>query len=289
MNNKGKHNLWMDSAKSRYFLIPDDQDLVTGDFILCSLKGDKKNVDSPALASFEITESEAKAYLQTEMNQALEEAKNSFSNFMAFSTQTSQAAPSNPTPSSDDTQSTQNLVSTLLGVTPEELQNNPEAAQTAFLSLYTGLKEFVGASTSKNPAEVEAARSRLHSLRETLSTQGMNISEEIEELPKKLQEVLSSSNIEGYLKEIVAKLRDLADQINQSPDAVGQKIDETIHTLRKDLFIDEEKRLEEKRTQQYRQSAQDAIAQSFRSLGIPSFASGDLKLENSQQEEDEQK
>jgi hypothetical protein len=43
--------------------------------------------------------------------------------------------------------------------------------------------------------------------------------------------VLSSSNIEGYLKEIVAKLRDLADQINQSPDAVGQKIDETIHTL----------------------------------------------------------
>lgn len=231
MKSNLKRSLWIDSTRSRYFLIPDDQALVTGDFILCSLNGDKKNVDSAALASFEITESEAKAYLQTEMNQALEEAKNSFSNFMAFSTQTSQAAPSNPSPSSDDTQSTQNLVSTLLGVTPEELQNNPEAAQTAFLSLYTGLKEFVGASTSKNPAEVEAARSHLHSLRETLSTQGINISEEIEEIPKKLQEVLSSSDIEGYLKEIVAKLRDFADQINQSPDAVGQKIDETIHTL----------------------------------------------------------
>jgi hypothetical protein len=289
MKSNLKRSLWIDSTRSRYFLIPDDQALVTGDFILCSLNGDKKNVDSAALASFEITESEAKAYLQTEMNQALEEAKNSFSNFMAFSTQTSQAAPSNPSPSSDDTQSTQNLVSTLLGVTPEELQNNPEAAQTAFLSLYTGLKEFVGASTSKNPAEVEAARSHLHSLRETLSTQGINISEEIEEIPKKLQEVLSSSDIEGYLKEIVAKLRDFADQINQSPDAVGQKIDETIHTLSKDLFIDEEKRLEEKRKQQYRQSAQEAIAQSFRSLGIPSFAGGDLKLENSQQDEDEQK
>ena len=289
MKSNLKRSLWSDSSRSRYFLIPDDQALVTGDFILCSLNGDKKNVDSAALASFEITESEAKAYLQTEINQALEEAKNSFSNFMAFSTQTSQAAPSNPSPSFDQTQSTQNLVSTLLGVTPEELQNNPEAAQTAFLSLYTGLKEFVGASTSKNPAEVEAARSHLHSLRETLSTQGINISEEIEELPKKLQEVLSSSDIEGYLKEIVAKLRDFADQINHSPDAVGQKIDETIHTLSKDLFIDEEKRLEEKRTQQYRQSAQDAIAQSFKSLGIPSFAGGDLKLENNQQEEDEQK
>jgi hypothetical protein len=47
--------------------------------------------------------------------------------------------------------------------------------------------------------------------------------------------------------------------------------------------------LEEKRKQQYRKSAQDAIAESFRSLGLPSFAGGDLKLENSQQEEDEQK
>jgi len=289
MKSNLKRSLWNNSTRSRYFLIPDDQDLVTGDFILCNLNGDKKNVDSAALAPLEITESEAKAYLQAEMNQALEEAKNSFSNFMAFSTQTSQAAPSNPTPSFDQTQSTQNLISKLIGVTPEELQNNPEAVQTAFLNAYTEFKELLGASTSKNPAEVEAAQSRLHSLRETLSTQGINISEEIEELPKKLQEVLSSSDIEGYLKEIVAKLRDLADQINQSPDAVGQKIDETIHTLSKDLFIDEEKRLEEKRTQQYRQSAQDAIAQSFKNLGIPSFAGGDLKLENSQQEEDEQK
>ena len=231
MNTKDKHSLWLDSTRSHYFLIPDDQELVSGDFILCSLNGDEKKVDSTELTPFEITDSEAKAYLQAEMNQALEEAKNTFSNFMAFSTQTSQAAPSNPTASSDQTQSTQNLISKLIGVTPEELQSNPEAVQTAFLNVYTEFKELLGASTSKNPAEVEAARSRLHSLRETLSTQGMNISEEIEELPKNLQEVLSSSDIEGYLKEIVAKLRDLADQINQSPDAVGQKIDETIHTL----------------------------------------------------------
>ncbi|MBE9127619.1 MULTISPECIES: hypothetical protein [unclassified Coleofasciculus] len=289
MSSDNKHSLWLDSTRSRYFLIPDDQDLVTGDFILCNLSGDEKNVDSASIASFEITESEAKAYLQAEMNQALEEAKNAFSNFVAFSTQKSQAAPSNPTPSSDDTQSTHNLISTLLGVTPEELQNNPEAIQTAFLNLYTELKEFVSASTSKNPTEVEAARARLHSLRKTLSTQGINLSEDIEEFPDKLQEVLSSSNIEGYLKEIVSKLRDLADKINQSPDAIGQTIDETIQTLSQDLFIDEEKRLEEKRKQQYRQSARDAIAQSFRSRGIPSFSGGDLKPDSSQPDEKTQK
>ncbi|HBE17167.1 MAG TPA: hypothetical protein DEG17_20390 [Cyanobacteria bacterium UBA11149] len=285
MNTKDKRSLWSNSTQTQYFLIPDDEALPTGNFILCSLKGDKKNVDSTAITSFEITESEAKAYLQAEMNQALEEAKNAFSNFMAFSTQSSQEIPSNSTPSLEQTRSNQNLISALLGVTPEELQNNPDAAKTAFLNLYTQLKKFVGESTSKNPTEVDAVRSRLQSLRETFSTQGIKISGEIEELPKKLQEVLSSSNIEEYLKEIVDKLRDFADQIDKSPDAVGQKIDEMIHSSLKDLFIEEEKRLEEKRKQQYRQSAQDAIAQSFKNMGIPSFAGGDLKVETSEEDE----
>ncbi len=285
MNTKDKRSLWRNSTQTQYFLIPDNQTLPIGDFILYSLKGDKKNVDSNAIASLEITESEAKTYLQAEMNQALEEAKNTFSNFIAFSTQSSQENPSNFPPSSDQTQSAQNLISTFLGVTSEELQNNPEAAKTAFLNLYTRIKEFVGESTSKNSTEVDAVRSRLHSLRETLQTQGINISEELEELPEKLQEMFSSSNIEGYVKEIVTKLRELSNQIDQSPDALGQKIDETIHRLSKDLFIEEEKQLEEKRKQQYRQSAQDAIAQSFRNLGIPSFAGGDLPPDSSQKEE----
>ncbi|MFB2975782.1 hypothetical protein [Microseira sp. BLCC-F43] len=40
---------------------------------------------------------------------------------------------------SDQTPSTQKLVATLLGVTPEELQNNPEAARSALVTIYTKL------------------------------------------------------------------------------------------------------------------------------------------------------
>lgn len=289
MNNEDKRSLWTDSTKSHYFLIPDNEELPSGDFTLCKLNGEEKNVDSTAITSFKLAESEAKAHLQAEMNQAMEQAKTAFSNLMAFSTQTSEEARSNPTPSSDQTESAQNFISALLGVSPEEFQNNPETARTAFLNFYTELKELLGESTSQNPDQVESARARVRSLREKLQAQGINVSEEMEELPDKLREAVSSSKIEGYLQEIVAKLQDLADQINQSPDAVGQKIDETIKSLSNDLFIDEEKRLEEKRRQQYRQSAQDAIGESFRSLGLPSFAGGDLKLENRQQEEDEKK
>jgi DNA-binding ferritin-like protein len=151
------------------------------------------------------------------------------------------------------------------------------------------LQELLDESNSKKPNRVEAARAGVRALREKLQAQGINVGDEMDELSDKLLEAFSDSKIEDYLQKILAKLRDLADQIEQSPDAVGQKSDETIKSLNKDLFVDQEKRLEEKRKQQYRKSAQDAIAESFSSLGLPSFAGGDLKLENSQQEEHEQK
>ena len=192
-------------------------------------------------------------------------------------------------PLSNQIQSAQKLVATLLGVTPEELQNNPEAAQAAFFKVYTGLKELMGDSTSENSTQIEAARSHLHSLQETLRTQGFETSEDIEKLPDLLQEVLSSPKIEQYLQEMLAKLQTLADKNDQSPEAVGQTIDEIIQALSKELFGEEECRPEEERRQEYRKLAEDAIAQSFSKLEIPSLADGFLKAETSQQQEDEQK
>jgi hypothetical protein len=274
MSGKNQLTFWTDAKRSRYFLIPDNQKLSRGRFIISTLTGTQKKVTQSAIANFEISESEAKVYLQTEMNQAMAQAKTAFSNFMSFSTQTSEKAPSNPTPSSNQA----DIISSLLGVSLEELQNNPEVAQTAFVNIYTDLKEFLSESTSENSPKVEAARSRLGSLRETLQAQGINISEEIEELPDKLQEVLSWANLEGYLEEIVTKLRDLTEQLEQSPDAVGEKIDQTIKSLSKDLFIDEEKQLEEKRKQNYKDSAENAIAQSLKSRGFTSFAGGNFNF-----------
>ena len=289
MNSKNKPSLWTDSMRSHYFLIPNDQELSSGDFIILTLNGDEKKVDYNALNSFEIPESQAKAYLEAEMTQALDEAKNAFSNFLELELQTSQEVSLNPLASSDKTPSDEELISLLFGTTPEELENNPKAAQTTFVNFSNELQELLDESRSKSPNRVEAARAGISALREKLELQGINVGDEMDELSDKLLEAFSDSKIEDYLQKILAKLRDLVDQIEQSPDAVGQKIDETIKSLNKDLFADQEKRLEEKRKQQYRKSAQDAIAESFRSLGLPSFAGGDLKLENSQQEEDEQK
>lgn len=188
---------------------------------------------------------------------------------------------------SDQALSAQKLVATLLGVTPEELQNNPEAARAAFVKISTNLQEVLGDSTSENSTQIEAARSHLHSLRETLRTQGFDTSEDIEKLPALLQEVLSSPKIDQYLQEMLAKLQALADKNDQSPEAIGKTINEIIQTLNKELFGEEESRQEQERRQEYKKLADDAIAQSFSKLEIPSFADGFLKTETSQQGEDE--
>ncbi|MBD2609892.1 hypothetical protein H6G94_01140 [Nostoc punctiforme FACHB-252] len=272
MSDRNKLSLWSDSNHQRYFLIPDNQKLSRGRFIIYTLTGTQKKVTQTAIANFEISESAAKAYLENEIYQAMAHFKIAVSNLMLSSTESSEKSP----PASNETPSVSNILSLLLGAKVEDLQNNPEAATIHFVNIYTQFKEFLGESISENSSQVESTRSHLHHLRETLQTQGINIGEEIEELPKNLQEVFSSANIEEFLQEIVIKLRDLTEEIEQSPGGFEQIIDETIKSLDKDSFSDEDKEIEEKKKEEYKQSAENAIAQSLKLSSFTPFAGGNF-------------
>jgi len=140
MNSTNKPSLWIDSTRSHYFLISNDQDLSSGDFIIFALNGEEKKVDYNALKSWEIPESQAKAYLQAEMDQALDEAKNAFSNFLELELHTSQEVSLNPLRSSHQNPSDEKLISSLFGITPKELQNNPKATQATFVNFSNELQ-----------------------------------------------------------------------------------------------------------------------------------------------------
>ncbi|MDY6785811.1 MAG: hypothetical protein SW833_25220 [Cyanobacteriota bacterium] len=288
MNEQENSRIWTDIVASRYFLISENKKLKKGGFIICSPDGSKKSVDATFLASFEIPESEAKALLQGQINQALGKVREAFSDFAAISTQLSQEIASTSNPSFDENQSVQEIVFSLLGVTPEALQESPETADAAFTKLSAELKALLGFSTSTKPAEAEAVRARLHSIKEALQARGIDTREAIAELLEKLPEVFLSSNLEGHLQEVVAELRDLGNPVSQSPKAVGKKIETAIHRLSDELLRDEEERLAEQRKQQYRTSAQEAIAESFRNLGIPSFAGGNLRSQTDNEGEEQQ-
>ncbi len=191
MNSENTPLLWFDSTRHHYFLIPKNQEFTTGDLILFNLTGEKKTVSLIALTSFEITEVEARAFLETELNQLMEKIEISV-----------------------------------------EIKN---------------------------------------------------------ELSNILEEFFSSPNIEKFIAKIVSEVLNLADEIDQSPELLEQKLYEILTSWSQDLFAEQDKQLEEKRKQKYRKSAKEAVTQSLSSFVLPSFADSDLFSEISLLPKKEQK
>ncbi|HLP88952.1 MAG TPA: hypothetical protein VK184_10230 [Nostocaceae cyanobacterium] len=266
-------SLWTDSNRLRYFLIPDNQNLPDGEFTIYKVNGYEKKVDITALIVWEISQSEAREYLQADMNQALETAKNAFGDFMLFAAQTFQNS------------SEPSLVSSALKINPQELQNRPEIAKETTQNLYTELQDLLKEANLQNPQQVEIANSRIHSLQEELQSQGIDISAEMEQLTNKLQEVFASPSFQQNLPLILANLQNFLNNIDQSPEKLGETLDNLIQSISEDVLTAQEKILDEQRQQQYKQSAQEAIAQSFKKLDMPSLADGFLQLNIKQQEE----
>jgi hypothetical protein len=275
MNTKDKRSLWTDSTKSCYFIISNDENLPNGDFILYTLSGDEKKVDYAAITPFEITESEAQTYLQNEINQAIEDAKNAFSNVVTFSLEKESA----PSQSSTKPQTTiLELVATLLNITPQELQNNPASVQAGLQNLLTEFKEIIDSSLSEDAAKLALARGRMHSLQITLKAQGVDLGETLENFPDKLHDLHFSKTPTPYLQELTINLRKFADRID--PAVIKQNLDEAMIIIVNSYYEvfgkEDEFKEQQRREQEYKQLAGDAIAQSTKDFKIPSFDFQDL-------------
>ena len=287
---KTQPSLWVDSTQTRYFLIPHRQKLKSGDFILHNLDGEEKKVNATSVTPFEITEEEANTYLQTEIEQVMEQAKNALSNLITSSVEQGRAD-STSTPSSDEFLS--NLMAALMGVSPEEVQNNPATAEAGLQNLLSQLKAIIHGSLSEDSAQLEAARDRMRSLQATLKPHSTELGEGLEKFSDRLHDLHRLSKQAPELQQTTAKLRELADQIDPSSADKGRSLGEVmaafVQTYQK-LFGKEDKaQAEERRQREYREIADKAIAQSLSKHPMPSLQFEDLLPKTSQQQEDEQK
>lgn len=275
MKNNLKYSLWSDATQTRYFLIPDDSKIVIGNFFISNLDGERKEVDRTALNHFEITESEAQAYLQNEISQAIEDAKNAFSNVVTFSLEKE----SPPSQSSAKPQTTiLELVAALLGITPQELQNSPASVQAGLQTLLIEFKEVIDCSLSEDAAKLALARGRMRSLQTTLKTQGVDLGENLENFPDKLHDLYFSKTPTPYLQELTVKLRKFADKIDSV--AIEQNFGEAMINFVNSYYEvfgnEDELKEKQRREQEYKQLANDAIAQSLKDFKMPSLNFQDL-------------
>ncbi|MEG4534414.1 hypothetical protein [Microcoleus sp. D2_18a_D3] len=275
MNSKGKGVLWFDSGHSRYFLISDSRDILSGDFIISNLNNEENKVDRTALTPFEITESEAQTYLQNEINQAIEDAKNALSNMIAFSIEKE----SQPPQSSTKPQTTiLELVAALLGITPQELQNNPTSVQARIQNLLTEFKKIINSSLSEDAAKIDLARQQMRSLQTILKAQGVDLGETLENFPERLHDLYFSKTPTPYLQELTVKLRIFADKLDSA--AIKQNLGEAMINFVNSYYEvfgnEEELKEKQRREQEYKHLAEDAIAQSLKDFKMPSLDFQDL-------------
>src|ERR1035437_8378649 len=82
MNSLPPLTLWYDAPRARFFLIPDDEQLPTGDFAIHTITGRKLAVDPAAPTSFEMTEDEAKKWLESQLGNMIDTARGAVDRFV---------------------------------------------------------------------------------------------------------------------------------------------------------------------------------------------------------------
>ncbi|MEQ8539980.1 MAG: methylated-DNA--[protein]-cysteine S-methyltransferase [Coleofasciculus sp. D1-CHI-01] len=222
-------SLWTNSTRRRYFLIPNQQQLPIGNFTIRNLRNESKEVELQAINNWEISTEQAQPYIEAELNRAWQETKNAFSTFSNFAT-----AAKGQTPSVNDfSQTPANPIASLLGISPQELSDNPNAIQERWQNVVTGFQDVVQAATSEDDTELETARSHLESLREYLQGQGVETDEAITELPNKLREKYHSPETDPNLRESATKFKEATEQVEQSFTKMLETIKEGATKLQK--------------------------------------------------------
>jgi hypothetical protein len=278
-NTEDKGSLWIDATQTRYFLIPSRQELPGGDFPIHNLEGEQKKVAIAKIASCEITQEQAKAYLESQINKAIDQAKHALFNRITFFIGQSPETPRQTTTLSE-------LMAVLLGISLEDLPNHPERAKAGLDNLITTFKDIIGGSLSPESARLDVARQQMHTIQTNLKAHGIDLGNTLEQFPDRLHNLHFSTESATSLHKMTANLRKFADQIEQYSDNKDESFSKFITTFvnsYRDLFGKEDEAQAQARLQQeYRKMADEAITESLNQHPMPSLKFEDLLPKSSQ-------
>ncbi|GEM_PF-1071895 len=278
-NPEDQCSLWIDASQTRYFLIPNCKKIPCGDFPICNLEGEQKEVAIAKIASYEITQEQATAYLESQINQAIDQAKDALFNQINFSIGQSPETPRQTTTLSE-------LMAVLLGISPEELPNHPERAKVSLDNLIATFKDIIAGSLSPDSARLDVARQQMHTIQTNLKAHGIDLGDTLEQFPDRLHNLHFSKESASSFHKMTANLRQFADQIEQYSDNKDESLSEFITAFvnsYRDLFGKEDEAQAQARLQQeYRKIADEAITESLNQHPMPSLKFEDLLPKSSQ-------
>jgi hypothetical protein len=241
INSDNQVSLWLEPRQHRYFLIPDNQELLNGNCCIRKMMGLEKQVDPEAIAPYEISAKDAEPYMQKEVIQAMEQISSLFSNVVAIPLQNRKGNSTDAAKSADPTQPAASLLANLLGVSLDEFCDNPEVAKEGLQSFVAEVATAMQSSVAQNPDRTQVIQTSVDAVLETLQSRGLNIpdldtneliaefSKVISEFPDELRSTFSknSSNFETATTE----LQEAALEIDQSFSNLAQTLTQSLTKL----------------------------------------------------------
>ena len=171
--------LWSNVEKTRQFLIADIYQLPPGDFLLSTATGREWRVDPVALAKFEISDEEAKAWLKEQLRCVMKKLGTGMRETQSPEASLSgETKESNKPGVSDDAQKSSatpglDLLADITDTPRESLNTNYASVGTALRSYLENMVQTTSDAASGEPDRMEAARERMRQWAETLRKHGV--------------------------------------------------------------------------------------------------------------------
>lgn len=257
-------SLCVNTNHNKYFLIPMNEILPDGNFLILTLLGEEKKVSINAITPFEITEIEAKQYLETEIKQGLENVEIPLVEIIESSF-------SQKPQIDNDEEFIIDLISKITNISPQEIKNNPELAKLGLEKFMQQFKEILDNSLTDNSSQLQQSHQQIQPLQNVFIEHGIDMGDLLTKFPENLQKIRTSSNSNS--QEISAKLQEFSQKIDINNQDFKQVLLSFIETYDQ-IFTNEE--IKDKQQEEQERIIDKTIKDSLEKHPLPSLKFEDL-------------
>ena len=251
--------LWYDTEGTRFYLIPDNAALPEGRFLIQSVDGTSRKVNSYSIIHYEIKDETAKKILHDQWRQGAKEAA---LHMIQDAIDTGQL------------NTDQNIASLLEHLfndpTPTSaIASNPDKYLDELYNVLHGLADLLEAEVDPNPKLLILAQRHLQTLNDSGQGIGIEFGTYINAILEQLGKNTNTQRKQQLIG-IVKILRESASTLADTPDAIDldafvQRMETQLNTA---LDIQDDSKARQQREREYKEHADNAIANSLSKLGF---------------------
>jgi len=219
----GSSTLYANPSQTRFYLIPDDAEVPSGGLVLRSLTGRRKDVALDAVEVYEISEDRAKEITRLEIGRLTRQATGFLAGVGAFMQGVADRAKEHPEPPPHGPREAN--VAEALGITPDQLRNDPEAVIDGLKRMWSGLQVALKDALDTNKEADEATRARVRFIAEMAGADVDAAETTVEDLRTRIHDLLMSQELEKRVREATARLNEISAEIRASADALAEDND----------------------------------------------------------------